>query len=105
VSENETEVLVSKEVEERKLEEIAAASDDAPLGTFRSTSGHAQQSRKIGKHLGDGSELVDEGAVAEMMQVVKDEVDRRISEIEKHAATEQRRRLRGKVHGDSPKDR
>jgi hypothetical protein len=104
VSENETEVLISKEAEERKLEEIAAASDDTPLGTFRSTSGHAQQGRRIRKHLEDDPEIAEEG-VAEMMRVVKEEVDRRISEMEKHAATEQRRRLRGKVHGDSPKDR
>jgi hypothetical protein len=104
VSQNETEVLALKESEERKLEEIAAASDDGPIGTLRSTGGHGQQGRRVLKHLQDAPELTAEG-IAEAMKVVKEEVDRRVAEIEKHASEQQRRQLRGQVHGETPKDR
>lgn len=90
-------------MEERKLEDIAAASDSGPT-SFRSTSGHAQQSRQVTKQIDDAHDPSDEG-IADIMKIVKEEVDRRIAEFDKLAADDQRRKLRGRIHGDSPKDR
>lgn len=103
MTENEHETLVSKENEERKLEDLAATADDGPISSG-STSGHGKQSRQAWKSIDDIHDPND-NSVAEIMKIVKEEVDRRIAELDKHAANDQRRKLRGRIHGDTPKDR
>ncbi len=101
VTEEETEILARQEYEARRLEELAAEElGSAQAGQVRSRGGHGQKLT-----VADDPTEYSEDGVASILNIVKEEVDRRISESNRLASLEQRRRMRGQIRGDTPQER
>lgn len=65
---------------------------------------HHNKQRNEQENENDETILTEDG-VASILKIVKEEVDRRIVEMDRNAALEQRRHLRGRIHGDTPRER